>query len=124
MLQETFELPENIVAGAIGLGGGIGRCQSVCGAISGAVIALSHHAAATTSTPKETRDKARELASQLYKSFEAKFGSTDCRTLTDWDFQAPGGYEAFHKRDVDSGVRFCNPFVEYAAITAVEIRYK
>jgi C_GCAxxG_C_C family probable redox protein len=121
-LQEAFELPENIVAGAVGFGGGIGRCQTVCGAISGAVIALSHHAAMTTDTPKDTRDKARNLANELFKSFEAKFDSTSCRVLTDWDFQEPGGYESFHKRDVDSGTRFCNPYVEYAAIKAVEIQ--
>ena len=119
MLQEGYDLSEDIVAGGMGFGGGIGRCQAICGAISGSVIALSHYVTATTNTQQEARAKARELARESYKAFAAKFGHTDCRTLTGYDFQAPGGYEAFHQRDVAAGERFCNRYVEYAVRTAM-----
>ncbi|MCL5263760.1 MAG: C-GCAxxG-C-C family protein [Chloroflexi bacterium] len=119
MLQEAYDLSTDIVAGGMGFGGGIGRCQSVCGAISGSIIALSHCATATTNAEQEARAKARELARESYKAFAAKFGHTDCRMLTGFDFQTPGGYDAFHQRDVDAGERFCNRYVEYAVRTAM-----
>jgi C_GCAxxG_C_C family probable redox protein len=121
VLQEALDLPENIVAGAIGLGGGIGRCQSLCGAISGATVGLSHHVAANTASAAEARPKVREMAQDLYLSFAAMFDHTECRDLVDADFLAPGGYEAFHQRDMERGERFCNPYLEHAVRTALGI---
>ncbi len=121
MLQEALDLPENIIDGAIGLGGGVGRCQSLCGTISGATVALSHHVAANTATTAEARPKVRDMAQYLYLSFNAMFGHTECRDLVDADFLAPGGYEAFHQRDMERGERFCNPYLEHAIKTALEI---
>jgi C_GCAxxG_C_C family probable redox protein len=121
VLQEELDLPANIVDGAIGLGGGIGRCQAVCGTISGAAVALSHHVAANTASAAEARPKVRDMAQELYLSFAIQFDHTDCRDLVDADFLAPGGYEAFHQRDMERGERFCNPYLEHAIRTALGI---
>ncbi len=122
-MQEVYGLSEDILAGAMGFGGGIGRCQSVCGAISGGVIALGHHNARTSADVPETRAKTRDLARELYETFAAKFGRTDCRSLTGYDFTASGGYDEFHRRDEESGERFCNPYVEFSVRFLME-RYE
>lgn len=119
-LQEVYGLEENVVAGSIGFGGGIGRCQSVCGAISGAIIALSHHIVASSADVEEARPKVSKLSKNLYRDFETKFGHTDCRSLTGYDFSAPGGYDAFRKQDEGTGQRFCNPFLEYVVRNLAE----
>ena len=121
MLQEEYDLPEGVVAGAMGLGGGIGRCQAVCGAISGGVVALGHSVAQSLGNAQEARVRTRKLAGDLYRAFAGEFGCTDCRTLTGYDFQAPGGYEAFHERDTAAGERFCNKYVTYTVKTAMRL---
>jgi hypothetical protein len=63
----------------------------------------------------------RTLAQELYQSFAAKFGHAECRDLVDADFLAPGGYDAFHKRDLERGEKFCGPYVEHAIRTALAI---
>jgi C_GCAxxG_C_C family probable redox protein len=121
VLQEELDLPENIIDGAIGLGGGIGRCQSLCGTISGAAVALSHRVAANTSSTAEARPIVRALAQELYQSFVAKFGHAECRDLVDADFLAPGGYEAFHQRDLERGEKYCNAYLEHVIRTVLAI---
>ncbi len=121
VMQESYGLADDVVVGAMGFGGGIGRCQSVCGAITGGVIALSHFAAANAAETGEARTRARELAQALYKDFAARFQHTDCRTLTGYDFSQPGGYDAFRQRDELAGERFCNPFVEHAVRALTKI---
>ncbi|MBI2954255.1 MAG: C_GCAxxG_C_C family protein [Chloroflexi bacterium] len=113
VMQEVYGLPADILPAASGFGGGIGACQSTCGAITGGVIAASVHASATTPDSKQATVNAKLLAEKVYKSFATRFEHTDCRTLTGFDFSAPGGYKAFRDRDKELGLRFCTPFVEY-----------
>jgi len=83
---------------ATGFGGGIARCQAVCGAISGGVIAIGLSRAGQ-SREQVLGDILRD-ARHLYRSFEEAFQHTDCRHLTGFDFSAPGGYEAFRQSNV------------------------
>ncbi len=65
---------------AAGFGGGIGRCGSVCGALTGSLMAVgikygSNEAGA------EKRAKAYAYAKKLYRQFEKQHGTVFCQRL-------------------------------------------
>jgi C_GCAxxG_C_C family probable redox protein len=73
---------------ATAFGGGIGRCGSVCGALSGGVMAIGiRHG--TNETSLEKRLRAYELANKFYKRFEKQHGSVLCRDLIGYDLSNP-----------------------------------
>ena len=83
--NENNELVPKI---ASALGGGIGRCGSVCGALTGGVLAIgAKHGTNEPSLKK--RLKTSELANQLYKRFEKQNGSVLCRELIGYDLSDP-----------------------------------
>lgn len=108
---------------ATGFGGGLGRRQLVCGAVTGAVLACG---AAVARKRASTRDDRNELRAETYskvqqltREFEARFGSLDCLTMTGFDFSVPNGHELF----VQSGgrERVCCEAVKFAVETATKL---
>lgn len=69
---------------ATGFGGGIGRCGSVCGALTGGLMAIGVKYG-TNKPSLEERLEPYKLAQQLYKRFEQKHGSVLCRELIESD---------------------------------------
>jgi len=69
---------------ATAFGGGIGRCGSVCGALTGGVLAIGTKYGTNEPSMKK-RLKAYETANQLYKRFEKQNGSVLCRELVGYD---------------------------------------
>jgi C_GCAxxG_C_C family probable redox protein len=73
---------------ATGFGGGIGRCGSVCGALTGGVMAISVKYG--TSEPSvNKRLKAYETVQKFYERFEAQNGSVLCKELIGFDLSVP-----------------------------------
>jgi C_GCAxxG_C_C family probable redox protein len=69
---------------ATAFGGGIGRCGSVCGALTGGVMAIGiKYGTNEPSLGKQL--KAYELAHRFYKQFEMQHGSVLCRELIGYD---------------------------------------
>jgi len=84
---------------ATAFGGGIGRSGSVCGALTGAVMALGvKHG--TNESSLEKRLKAYELAHNLYKRFEEKHGTVMCRELIGYDLSNPEELEKARRSNV------------------------
>jgi C_GCAxxG_C_C family probable redox protein len=73
---------------ATGFGGGIGRCGSVCGALTGGVMAIGVRYGTDEQSP-EKRQKAYELSRKLYKEFENRHGSVFCKDLIGYDLSNP-----------------------------------
>jgi C_GCAxxG_C_C family probable redox protein len=73
---------------ATGFGAGIGRCGSVCGALTGGVMAIS---AKYGSNEPSSKKKLRtyRIARKLYTQFESKNGSVLCRELIGYDLSNP-----------------------------------
>jgi C_GCAxxG_C_C family probable redox protein len=73
---------------ATGFGAGIGQSGSVCGALTGSVIAanLKH---ATGEPNREKRGVCYKFIAQLYKQFADKQGSVMCRDLIKYDLSDP-----------------------------------
>jgi C_GCAxxG_C_C family probable redox protein len=83
---------------ATALGGGMGGLGSVCGAVTGALMAIG--LVHGREEPWQSRDQAYALAQQVYRGFQEKMGSVFCRELTGLDLTTPEG----HKELLSSGV--------------------
>jgi C_GCAxxG_C_C family probable redox protein len=84
---------------ATGFGGGIGRCGSVCGALTGSIMAMGVKYGTNEPSAKK-RSKAYEIAKRLYREFEVQNGSVYCRELTGCDLTSPEGIEKARKTRV------------------------
>lgn len=73
---------------ATAFGGGIGRCGSVCGALTGGVMALGIKYG-TNEPSLEKRLEAYKKAQEFYKQFEWQHGSVLCRELIGYNLSNP-----------------------------------
>lgn len=99
-------------------GGGVGGWQSVCGAVSGACMALSllngTNGNEDLDAFTEKRQDARDACQEFMKAFEAKWGAINCLDLLGVDFRTEEGskiYEGMKER----GETHCSEYVEWAA---------
>jgi len=75
---------------AVGFGGGIGRCGSVCGALTGSIMAVGIKYG-SNEADREKQAKAYANAASLYRLFEKQNSSVLCKDLTKCDLSSPEG---------------------------------
>jgi C_GCAxxG_C_C family probable redox protein len=102
---------------ATAFGGGMGRKGSVCGALTGAFMALG--LVYGRSKPTEDKEKIYSLARELYDSFTKKFGSPFCSELIDCDLGTAEGREKYHKLNVRA--LKCKNYVSFCGETLAEM---
>jgi C_GCAxxG_C_C family probable redox protein len=73
---------------AAGFGGGMGRCGSVCGALTGAIMAVGLKFGANEIDPKK-KAEANAKTQTLFKKFQQRHGSVMCRDLIHYDLSNP-----------------------------------
>jgi C_GCAxxG_C_C family probable redox protein len=79
--SHLIDIPESeLFAISEGFGGGIGDKQGICGAVSGAVMALSLLRSGRDPSHL-TKEKTYELVSILKERFHQKIGSTTCKDI-------------------------------------------
>ncbi len=106
---------ERIWTAASGFGGGIARQQYVCGALTGATIALGLYGGETIQDPKVVADTIRPKVEELVDGFTSSFGNAKCHHLVPFDFKVPGEYELFRKSGVKQ--QKCHQYVKHAVET-------
>ncbi len=84
---------------ATGFGGGIGRCGSTCGALTGGIMAVSLNYGANEINA-EKKAKAYANAQALYKQFEKQHGSVMCRELIKYNLSDPKQLAKAQQADV------------------------
>ena len=95
-LQSIFGLPDPAdSSAAIALNGGIAYSRGMCGAISGAALALGKLAESRMDDHRLAKKTARLLTQQLMAEFDAEFSSTDCRDLIEYEISIPAQHDAF-----------------------------
>jgi len=88
-IQEVYQLEDELLAKAsVELSGGVGGIRSVCGALTGAALALGMKYGRDVSMLKGPEEEAiekiyeaREPVAKLAKWFEREFGSVICREI-------------------------------------------
>jgi C_GCAxxG_C_C family probable redox protein len=94
-------------------GGGIARQGEVCGALTGALLALGEAAGdAMAADPVAGRDAVYERAKQLTEAFCAAHGSISCRELTGCSLDTEAGQRSFKERGLHQNL--CSKLVTFA----------
>ena len=96
---------------ATAFGGGMGRCGSVCGALTGGLMAIGIRYG-TNDPSAEKRSNAYELAGAFYRQFEKQNGSVLCRELIQLDLSDAEQRKKAHEEDVFE--KKCKGFVKKA----------
>jgi C_GCAxxG_C_C family probable redox protein len=101
---------------ATGFCGGIARTCGMCGAVSGAIMAIGLFTGRRS--PEDSRDETYSLVRRLLEMFEAKFGSTNCGQLTGCDLGTEEGQEHFRTNNL---LERCKLFTEEATRMAMSL---
>ncbi len=99
------------VAGAFG--GGMGRLGEVCGAVTGAFMAVGLLHGRTRADDQETKERAYALVADLGGQFRRCHGSLLCRELLGCDLGTPEGRQ--YAADQNLSATLCIHFVRTAA---------
>jgi len=103
---------------ASAFGGGIGRCGSVCGALSGSIMAVGIKYG-SNEVDREKLMKLYAHAAKLYKQFENEHGTTMCRDLVKYDLSNPE--EAAKARQEKVFEKVCVNFLKTAITSFLEL---
>jgi C_GCAxxG_C_C family probable redox protein len=76
-----------------GFGGGMGRLQKTCGAVTGAFMVLSIHHCMADHDQEIQKDKAYAAIRAFHSAFLALHGTSDCSALIHYDLQTPEGQQ-------------------------------
>ena len=78
---------------ACGYGGGMGKLQETCGAITGAFMVLGVNSYNEDKDIQESKDKAVDKVREFDKKFKAIHGTTNCRKLIGCDLSTDEGMQ-------------------------------
>ncbi len=96
VLKEAFGLPEpEDSSAALALNGGVAYSGGICGAISGAAIAVGILAAQRIPSHAAAKRAARRIVARQMEEFRAEYGAVDCRTLLGREIRTPAQHRAF-----------------------------
>ncbi len=110
--QELYQLPgaEVVPRVATGFGGGIGRKGSVCGALTGGIIALGLEMGRVDPKDAQARDRLYAISREIYEKFEKEFGTALCFNLTQCDLTTPEGQKK--AKELNLHQNLCSQFVQ------------
>ncbi len=108
-LKISKELALKISAG---FGGGMGKMQQTCGAVTGAIMVLGLLKGEHVNNNDELKSETCSSVIELSRQFTASFQTTSCRELTGCDLNSQEGAEKFKEDGVMENV--CAACVEEA----------
>jgi C_GCAxxG_C_C family probable redox protein len=85
---------------ATGFGAGIGRKGSVCGAVTGGILAINLKYGRQKTEDKESIKQTYIRASEFYKRFEEKMGSAICYDIIKCDLTIEEGQKKFKENNL------------------------
>ena len=103
--SEKLNIDENLAINiSCGFGGGMGRLQETCGAITGAFMVFSIY-----NGKKYVENSVKKIMSySMIQDFNSKFleihGTSICRELLNCDLTTKEGLELMHKHDLSKNV--------------------
>lgn len=84
---------------ATGFGGGMGRMQKTCGAVSGAFMVIGLRYGMGTNDDTEARDKTYQVVREFSNRFQEIHGSIICKELLGCDINTSEGKEYYDQND-------------------------
>lgn len=104
---------------ACGFGGGISKTGNICGAVSGAILAIGLKYGKTKQGDDAATEKTQELTRQFIREFTARYGSINCTELLGYNLSYPEEYEK--ARESRLFVTKCPDLVRDAAVILEKI---
>lgn len=104
---------------ATGFGAGIAGRGDICGAVSGAIMAIGLKHGNAEGHDVEARNKAFFLTQELIERINARHGCHTCRGLTGIDFTRPDGMKLYVERGAEEKV--CLKLIRDCVDTVEEI---
>ncbi len=104
---------------ATGFGAGVGKHGDICGALSGAVMAMGIVEGRINPKDQEAKTKIYAKIAVLMEDFKKEFGHTSCRDLTGCDLLTKEGQDKFSDYKIHEQI--CPGFVAFAAGKGMEI---
>ncbi len=95
-----------------GFGGGMGRTQGTCGAVTGAIMVLGMMKGEKASDNNELKSGTYSSVKEFVKKFTDEFKTSSCSELTGCDFNTDSGNEKFKTEEVMKNI--CAPCVKRA----------
>ena len=108
-LKFSKELAQKMAAG---FGGGMGKTQETCGAVSGAIMVLGLLKGEEVNNNDELKASAYGAVKDLTRDFVAEYRTTKCRDLIGCDLNTPEGEAKF--KDENMMVTICADCVKKA----------
>lgn len=105
-----------------GFGGGMGRLQKTCGAVTGAFMALGVHNCKKYFTNKERKEYAYAMIQEFNERFLELHGSCDCGALLNCNLNTEEG-KAFARENNLFEIR-CETFIRDAIVILEELMGK
>lgn len=75
-----------------GFGGGMGRLQQTCGAVTGSFMVIGIYNCKLVTDNKERKEKTYSMIQKFDDKFKAIHGTTDCKTLINCDIKSDEGH--------------------------------
>jgi len=100
-LQFSREHAQKISAG---FGGGMGKRQETCGAVTGAIMVIGLLKGEEVCSNDELKSEAYGAVKELTRSFEAEYKTTRCKELIGCDLNTPEGSAKFRDEKIMENV--------------------
>jgi C_GCAxxG_C_C family probable redox protein len=106
---------------ACGFGGGMGRLQETCGAVTGSYMVLGVYNCKRISDNKERKEKTYAMVQKFSEKFKDLNGSTDCSALLKCDLKTEEGlhyavvnnlFETVCEKCISDSIRIIEELVE------------
>lgn len=104
---------------ATGFGAGLGRHGEICGAITGAVMALGLKYGRSDIKDPEAKEKAYAIVDGFVKTFKSKFKNVRCMDLTGCNMLTPEGLQKAKDNNVHKNI--CTDLVMFASAEALKL---
>jgi C_GCAxxG_C_C family probable redox protein len=125
VLKEAFGLPDSEdSSSAMALNGGVAYSGGICGAISGAAMAIGLLAGRRIADHRAAKRAAHLIISGLIDDFDGEHGAVDCRDLLGMEVRTKAQHAAFIEsgiwrdvcmRQVEFSVRLLTPLADEGA---------
>jgi C_GCAxxG_C_C family probable redox protein len=108
-LKYSKELAQKLAAG---FGGGMGKQQETCGAVTGAIMVIGLLKGEEVNNNDELKNDSYGAVKELSRQFVAEFKTTKCGELIGCDLNTPEGAAEFKEKKIMEEV--CAPCVRKA----------
>ena len=115
-LKFSKELAQKLAAG---FGGGMGKQQETCGAVTGAIMVLGLLKGEEVNNNDELKSASYGAVKELTRAFVAEYNTTKCRDLIGCDLNTPEGETKFKEEKIMENT--CAPCVEKAVQIVEEL---